>query len=35
MTSAAGSQRATLAVGQYANTGVLVIDVWKSEAVDV
>jgi isoleucyl-tRNA synthetase len=28
--SAAGSQRATLASGQYANTGVLVIDVWKT-----
>ncbi len=33
--SAAGSQRATLASGQYANTGVLVIDVWKTGAVSV
>ena len=33
--SPAGSQRATLATGQYANTGVLVIDVWKSGAVNV
>jgi isoleucyl-tRNA synthetase len=33
--SAAGSQRATLPSGQYANTGVLVIDVWKSGAVNV
>ena len=29
--SKAGSQRATLASGQYSNTGVLVIDVWKSD----
>ncbi|WP_213815096.1 isoleucine--tRNA ligase [Glaciihabitans sp. dw_435] len=35
LTSVAGTQRATLAVGQYANAGVLVIDLWKSEAVDV
>jgi isoleucyl-tRNA synthetase len=28
--AAAGAQRAVLAVGQYANAGVLVIDVWKS-----
>ena len=33
--SAVGSQRATLKVGQYANEGVLVIDVWKSGAVNV
>ncbi len=32
--SAAG-QRATLAAEQYSNSGVLVIDVWKSGAVDV
>ncbi|MCU1550484.1 MAG: isoleucine-tRNA ligase [Glaciihabitans sp.] len=31
----AGSQRTTLGAGQYSNTGVLVIDVWKSEQVDV
>jgi isoleucyl-tRNA synthetase len=30
--SMVGSQRAVLAVGQYANAGVLVIDVWKSGA---
>jgi len=29
----AGSQRTTLAVGQYANVGALVIDVWKAGAV--
>jgi isoleucyl-tRNA synthetase len=33
--SAAGSQRTTLSAGQYSNEGVLVIDVWKSEVVDV
>ncbi|GAB2448719.1 isoleucyl-tRNA synthetase [Conyzicola lurida] len=33
--SAAGSQRTTLAPGQYANTGVLVIDLWKAASVDV
>ncbi len=33
--SAVGSQRATLKVGQYANDGVLVIDVWKSGVVNV
>ncbi|CAN5303517.1 isoleucine--tRNA ligase [soil metagenome] len=33
--STAGSQRATLASGQYSNTGVLVIDVWKSGAINV
>ncbi|GGK87732.1 isoleucine--tRNA ligase [Salinibacterium xinjiangense] len=33
--SVAGSQRATLKAGQYANEGVLVIDVWKSGAVNV
>jgi isoleucyl-tRNA synthetase len=31
----AGSQRTTLAADQYSNHGVLVIDVWKSEQVDV
>jgi isoleucyl-tRNA synthetase len=31
----AGSQRTTLGAGQYSNAGVLVIDVWKSEQVDV
>jgi isoleucyl-tRNA synthetase len=31
----AGSYRATLAADQYANAGVLVIDVWKSGASDV
>jgi isoleucyl-tRNA synthetase len=30
-----GSQRTVLQAGQYANAGVLVIDVWKSETVDV
>ncbi|HEX3680282.1 MAG TPA: isoleucine--tRNA ligase [Galbitalea sp.] len=30
-----GSQRSTLAAGQYSNEGVLVIDVWKSELTDV
>ena len=33
--AAAGSQRATLNAGKYANAGVLVIDVWKSGAVNV
>ncbi|MCU1424009.1 MAG: isoleucine-tRNA ligase, partial [Microbacteriaceae bacterium] len=33
--SAAGSQRTTLIPGQYANTGALVIDVWKAASVDV
>lgn len=33
--SSAGSQRTTLRAGQYANSGVLVIDVWKSGAVHV
>jgi len=33
--SPAGSQRATLAAGQYANSGVIVIDVWKAASVDV
>jgi len=33
--SAAGSQRTTLAAEQYANTGTLVIDVWKTGAVNV
>jgi isoleucyl-tRNA synthetase len=31
----AGSQRTTLAPHQYANTGVLVIDLWKAASVDV
>jgi isoleucyl-tRNA synthetase len=31
----AGSQRSTIAAGQNSNQGVLVIDVWKSETVDV
>ena len=30
-TSPVGSQRATLVAGQYANTGVIVIDVWKAD----
>jgi isoleucyl-tRNA synthetase len=33
--SAAGSQRTLLTPGQYANTGVLVIDLWKAASVDV
>ncbi|CAN5494876.1 isoleucine--tRNA ligase [soil metagenome] len=33
--SSAGSQRTTLAAGQYANAGVLVIDIGKSGAVNV
>ncbi|MEP6482629.1 MAG: class I tRNA ligase family protein, partial [Rhodoglobus sp.] len=33
--SMVGSQRATLASGQYANDGVLVIDIWKAGAVSV
>jgi isoleucyl-tRNA synthetase len=32
--SAVGSERATLAGGQYSNAGVLVIDLWKSGALD-
>jgi isoleucyl-tRNA synthetase len=35
LNSRAGSQRSTVAAGQYANRGVLVIDVWKSELIDV
>ncbi len=35
LNSRAGSQRSTVAAGQYSNQGVLVIDVWKSEAIDV
>jgi len=31
----AGSQRSVVAAGQYSNQGVLVIDVWKSELIDV
>jgi isoleucyl-tRNA synthetase len=30
-TSSVGSQRTTLAAGQYSNAGVVVIDVWKSD----
>ncbi len=33
MTAEAGSQRATLAAGQYSNAGALVIDVWKVDAM--
>jgi isoleucyl-tRNA synthetase len=33
--SVAGSQRTLLTPGQYANTGVLVIDLWKAASVDV
>lgn len=33
--SMVGAQRAVLKAGQYANSGVLVVDVWKSGAVDV
>ncbi|HEY1530790.1 MAG TPA: isoleucine--tRNA ligase [Galbitalea sp.] len=32
---AAGSQRSTIEAGQNSNRGVLVIDVWKSEQIDV
>jgi isoleucyl-tRNA synthetase len=35
MAAPAGSQRTTLAPHQYANTGVLVIDLWKAASVDV
>jgi isoleucyl-tRNA synthetase len=35
LNAGAGSQRSTLAAGQNSNQGVLVIDVWKSETVDV
>ncbi|HEY5230331.1 MAG TPA: class I tRNA ligase family protein, partial [Galbitalea sp.] len=35
LNAATGSQRSTLAAGQYSNEGVLVIDVWKSELTDV
>ncbi|HEX4442350.1 MAG TPA: isoleucine--tRNA ligase [Galbitalea sp.] len=35
MNAGAGSRRATVEAGQYANRGVLVIDVWKSELIDV
>jgi isoleucyl-tRNA synthetase len=35
LNATAGSQRSTLAAGQYSNEGVLVIDVWKSELTDV
>jgi isoleucyl-tRNA synthetase len=31
----AGSQRTTLTPDQYANSGVLVIDLWKAASVDV
>lgn len=33
--SPVGTQRATISAGQYSNAGVLVIDVWKSGAVNV
>jgi isoleucyl-tRNA synthetase len=33
--SPAGSQRTVLTPGQYANSGVLVIDLWKAASVDV
>jgi isoleucyl-tRNA synthetase len=35
LSAAAGSQRSTMASGQNSNQGVLVIDVWKSEQIDV
>jgi isoleucyl-tRNA synthetase len=35
LSATAGSQRSTLVAGQNSNQGVLVIDVWKSETVDV
>jgi isoleucyl-tRNA synthetase len=35
VSATAGSQRTTLSAGKYANRGVLVIDVWKSELIDV
>ncbi|HEX4057176.1 MAG TPA: isoleucine--tRNA ligase [Galbitalea sp.] len=35
MSSAAGSQRSVVDAHQYANEGILVIDVWKSELIDV
>ncbi len=35
LNATAGSQRSTLASGQNSNQGVLVIDVWKSEPIDV
>ena len=35
LNASAGGQRTTLQPGQYSNEGVLVIDVWKSEVVDV
>jgi isoleucyl-tRNA synthetase len=35
LNSRAGSQRSTVEAGQYANRGMLVIDVWKSELIDV
>jgi isoleucyl-tRNA synthetase len=35
LNAGAGSQRSTIASGKYSNQGVLVIDVWKSETVDV
>ncbi len=31
----AGAQRATLSAGQYSNAGVIVIDLWKTEAINV
>lgn len=35
MSAGAGSQRSVVDVRQYANEGVLVIDVWKSDLIDV
>jgi len=35
MHATAGSQRSTLGAGQVSNSGVLVIDVWKSDQTDV
>ena len=35
LNATAGSQRSTLASGKNSNQGVLVIDVWKSELIDV
>jgi isoleucyl-tRNA synthetase len=35
VSAGAGSQRSVLDAGKYANEGVLVIDVWKSDLIDV
>jgi isoleucyl-tRNA synthetase len=35
VSAGAGSQRSVVEAGQYANEGVLVIDVWKSDLIDV